>query len=669
MRACTTGLLALALGCAGGGKDGPPAPGDTGTGASGSGGDASDGGGGTDGDADGDGHPAETDCDDTDPATHPGATERCDGVDNDCNGRIDDTGAVPVPIWEDADGDGFGTGPVLGLGCVGPAAHQAAVDGDCDDSDPLLTPAHFIAPDGSHGDVSALLWGDDPTTVTALRWDQPGTLRLCPGDWRVALEVAADLAIEGPLPGTALSGATTHTPLAVAGDGIRLAVQGVDLRHGRATHTGPSPFDETLLSGGNLFCDGRSEVILEDLEVEGGSAAQGGGLFLAGRCAAALTGVLLRQNRATGLGGGLGAVRADAVALTDTTFADNQADLGGALGLSGGSLAWTGGGAHDNQGRWGAVWTERATLQLTGLAVDDNAGERCGALCLRDGWLTLASSTLDRNRALRPSPTSVQEGGGALYLYEVEATLRATTFADNQADGDGGAVRADLGATLELVGGGFTGNSAGASGGAISFGGRTLTASGTVFSTNTAVRGGALHGDHSLADATLTGGQLTDNHARSGGAVAWDGDQLELDGVDLTDNEATRDGGALTLGRGSLRLTGGQLARNQAHDGGALHLWSATATLDATVLDENVAATTGGAVALDVNGALVLVSTAATSNRAATGGALWLHRSATAQGSGLMFSENSPEDVVSELSGALELASATTLDCDAGGCR
>lgn len=36
------------------------------------------------------------DCDDTDPAAHPGAAEVCDGVDNDCNGIVDD-GARYVP--------------------------------------------------------------------------------------------------------------------------------------------------------------------------------------------------------------------------------------------------------------------------------------------------------------------------------------------------------------------------------------------------------------------------------------------------------------------------------------------------------------------------------------------------------------------------------------------
>ena len=40
--------------------------------------------------------PAALDCDDKDPNVHPGATEVCDGVDNDCNGKIDDGDAAPA---------------------------------------------------------------------------------------------------------------------------------------------------------------------------------------------------------------------------------------------------------------------------------------------------------------------------------------------------------------------------------------------------------------------------------------------------------------------------------------------------------------------------------------------------------------------------------------------
>ncbi len=46
-------------------------------------------------DDDGDGFPAGIDCDDSDPAINPAATESCDTVDNDCSGAVDDNGACP----------------------------------------------------------------------------------------------------------------------------------------------------------------------------------------------------------------------------------------------------------------------------------------------------------------------------------------------------------------------------------------------------------------------------------------------------------------------------------------------------------------------------------------------------------------------------------------------
>lgn len=50
-------------------------------------------------DADGDGYTYETDCDNTDAAIHPGVTETCNAIDDDCSGKIDDLA--------DADGDGY----------------------------------------------------------------------------------------------------------------------------------------------------------------------------------------------------------------------------------------------------------------------------------------------------------------------------------------------------------------------------------------------------------------------------------------------------------------------------------------------------------------------------------------------------------------------------------
>ena len=86
-------------------------------------------------DADGDGFDETTDCDDQDPAVHPDADELCNGLDDDCDGTIDEDDAVDASTWyRDADGDGHGDDAVTSTSCEQPSG-TAEVGGDCDDLD------------------------------------------------------------------------------------------------------------------------------------------------------------------------------------------------------------------------------------------------------------------------------------------------------------------------------------------------------------------------------------------------------------------------------------------------------------------------------------------------------------------------------------------------------
>jgi hypothetical protein len=108
------------------------------------------------------------DCDDSRADVGPDAVERCDGIDNDCDGRIDEDDPEPQQ-WRDADGDGFGDPDSPSFACASIPAHTSNAD-DCDDADPRTHPdAPEVCGDGRDNDCDTtidedgepLLWFSD----------------------------------------------------------------------------------------------------------------------------------------------------------------------------------------------------------------------------------------------------------------------------------------------------------------------------------------------------------------------------------------------------------------------------------------------------------------------------------------------------------------------------
>jgi len=125
---------------------------------------------GVDGDQDGEAsvESGGTDCDDTDDTVYEGASELCDGEDNDCNGTDDDDYAVDaLTFYEDGDGDDYGDPDSTTAACSTPDGY---VDNhaDCDDNDDDIHPGADEYCNGRDDDCNGT--DDDDYALDAELW-------------------------------------------------------------------------------------------------------------------------------------------------------------------------------------------------------------------------------------------------------------------------------------------------------------------------------------------------------------------------------------------------------------------------------------------------------------------------------------------------------------------
>lgn len=88
-------------------------------------------------DADGDGYGVDVDCDDANAGVNPGATEVCNGIDDNCDGNIDE--GVLSSFYADGDGDGYGNAAISTTACSAPDGYVSD-NTDCDDTNAGVNP-------------------------------------------------------------------------------------------------------------------------------------------------------------------------------------------------------------------------------------------------------------------------------------------------------------------------------------------------------------------------------------------------------------------------------------------------------------------------------------------------------------------------------------------------
>jgi hypothetical protein len=348
------------------------------------------------------------DCDDGVVLTYPGAEERCDGVDNDCDPSTPDRGA------------NVGARPYSRL--------QIAIDAASDGATVSVCPGSY--------EVNLVISAVDVSLVAR---DGPGTVELVPdadGPVVAIYDVSATLA------GLDIRGGTGEIwGGSTVGGGVYADTRG-EVRIEDCRVEGNS----ATYGGGvlvwDLSEDDTGTLRVARTEISGNSAVGAGGLYTTVNTE--FEDVQVFDNTGDLYAGGVfvgayGASRALTVTVASSIH-DNVAIWdGGGLYLWGdvavagplaitGSWAWRGGGVYTYGYPYGYGWGPAAQAQLNGVFVGENAAYEGGGLYLF-GDARLVGLTVDGNSA---------SSGGGIAINAGSTSIDGGSVTSNEADEGGG---------------------------------------------------------------------------------------------------------------------------------------------------------------------------------------------------------------------------------------
>ena len=389
------------------------------------------------------------DCDDDNELVHPDKEEECDGLDNDCDGTIDegviDQGTV---YYQDSDGDGYGSAVDSVTSCV-PLEGYSTDSSDCDDSDPNTYPgapelcdyvqnncngggssdgsATFIPLNGAAQDISS-----DFTTNSTQEFLSAGEYHFCGAAFPASITVGASASIIGH-DGAVLEGTGQGPVIKVINSSLQVDIQDISIQNGQGEAFDSGNYDTTV---GGVVCNALSTMNVTNTTFSGNAGGRGGAMMLR-FCTVNILDSIFTSNEANY--GGAIFVDDAVVNIQNSIFQDNVAnEVGGAIyaGLPNATLDLTVGTSSftNNLANFGgAIGIMYAETSLHDLTLTGNESDTAG------GGLFFAHSIVD------VTSTTVSDGsgfgfGGGLYVYDSELTMSDVTVENNHAMYGGGMV-------------------------------------------------------------------------------------------------------------------------------------------------------------------------------------------------------------------------------------
>lgn len=402
-----------------------------------------------------------------------------------------------------------------------------------------------------------------------------------------------------------------------------------------------------------------NSVAISDVTLRNGVADRGGAIFVSAGTAVSLARVTLQNNRAND--GGAVYNNGGAINILNSTLASNAANAtsgsGGAIFSASGSVAIVnsqlsfnsatraGGGIEIVNGTLSMLHTSMVRNDVNGTAGAPNPGNGGGlhvsgsaTITIANGiitgnsaaseggglWnqagstLTVVDSLIFRNEARGNDATN---GGGGIFNNGgiVIVTGSSTTISNNFASGtagSGGGIFNDVGGTVTVTDAKILSNVANRAGGGIeAVAGTTTNLTNVLLSmNNTGVapdsvaapgNGGGFH-ITGAGNATITGGEVSDNVAAREGGGLWNGSGImTINGTLITRNRAQGPaaddgGGGVFNNGGTVNVTGATISNNLASgaagSGGGVLSLAGPVTLTGTTVSFNSANRAGGAI-------------------------------------------------------------------------
>ncbi|PTY01672.1 hypothetical protein DB346_11615 [Verrucomicrobia bacterium LW23] len=407
----------------------------------------------------------------------------------------------------------------------------------------------------------------------------------------------------------------TYTIRAATGSGGFDITSGVTInghtQPGYVAASGPIVFIDGMRQGTTLAINAApgAAIQINALGISGGQAQDTGGVFSGGGVLLlggnlTLNAAWVKDNTAADNGGGIYAASGTTLTLVDTRVERNQADGSGGGIDSRSTVNISGSVIYNNRalGVGGGIRGGGGTVTIAGTVIQNNSSATSG------GGIWFSGGTLSINTAslLRGNSLSATGAGAAVNLEGGTFQLTDSSVIGNGGPNGNGSIASGAGngiitISLSLVAFNQSSTTSGSAGIVIATGGLTVNNGSIIIANNGYVGSGA----QVLTSATIQDSYLIGNISRSGGgAITWASGSgpLTIGSSYLIGNSTTDKGGAFQITGGSFggSINTSLLAGNYAQgDGGAIHVAGAFSITDSTLRYNTAQAGNGGAVYKD----------------------------------------------------------------------